>query len=172
MHEMRTSATDDPVAWTSVSLSVSLSVTRATVLTHLPDGATYMRLLLFKIRTAFFAINTLNFWGAFVPRHPEWESDIVNGSKWSWTWGSKLMEMSFVSSLRAISCWTKLKLQASLTPAIQSLYVSFSKLYDTHSILHSSFVAPNSCCTTDANAYTDEKQWPINRYTSSLHVDI
>jgi len=42
MHEMRTSVIDD----LAVSASVGLSVTRATVLTHSPDGATSMRPLL------------------------------------------------------------------------------------------------------------------------------
>jgi len=40
--ELRTVAIDDPVAWAFVSQSV----TRATVLTHLPDGVTSMRPLL------------------------------------------------------------------------------------------------------------------------------
>jgi len=50
MHEMRTIAIDDPVAWASVSLSV----TRATVLTHAPDGATSMRPLVRSVATCYY----------------------------------------------------------------------------------------------------------------------
>jgi len=46
MHEMQTIVIDDQVAWASVSLPVCLSVTRATNLTHLPDGDTSFRSLL------------------------------------------------------------------------------------------------------------------------------
>jgi len=48
MHEMRNIAIDNPVAWESVSVSQSLClfVTRMTVLTYSPNGATLMWLLL------------------------------------------------------------------------------------------------------------------------------
>jgi len=42
MHEMWTTATDNPVVWASVSLSVL----HVTILTHLPDGAILMQPLL------------------------------------------------------------------------------------------------------------------------------
>jgi len=42
---MRTIVIDDPVAWESVL--VNLTVTRATVLTHLSDGTTSMTPLLY-----------------------------------------------------------------------------------------------------------------------------
>jgi len=46
MLEVRTVVTDVPLVWASVSQSVCLSVTLATLLTHSPDGATSMQPLL------------------------------------------------------------------------------------------------------------------------------
>jgi len=43
MHEIRAIMIDDSVAWAFVCQFVCPSVTRVTVLTYLPDGATSMR---------------------------------------------------------------------------------------------------------------------------------
>jgi len=58
MRAMRTIAIDDPVAW----VSVGQSVTRTTVLTHSPDGATSMRPLLHYCSQMFFALFIVYDW--------------------------------------------------------------------------------------------------------------